>query len=175
MIIFLFKTVALSFKVMVCGFELMNSLLEVSIGFILGTKFIVEVLVLNNSFVFRDITTLTSVSFFEFVLKLFNLLFEIASTTVVLLNLDVMCAEFSMVTSLASALLMNSALRANGSAHIVRDVLESARVFHLQYMGDINIDIGSMGKIYNGDLAVKSEKFVSDGQSKLLLFVSIEL
>ena len=55
------------------------------------------------------------------------------------------------------------------------DVLESARVFHLQDAGDININIGSMGKINNRDLAMESEEFISDWKVESLLFVSVEL
>jgi hypothetical protein len=59
----------------------MNSLLEVSIGFILGRKFVVEVLVLNNSFMLGDMATLVSVSFLEFVLKISNLSLEMVAAT----------------------------------------------------------------------------------------------
>lgn len=56
----------------------------------------------------------------------------------------------------------------------VGDVLESLGVFHFQDVGNIDINIGTVGKVNNRDLAVNGKEFVSDGELHFLLLVSVE-
>lgn len=54
------------------------------------------------------------------------------------------------------------------------DVLESLGVFHFQDVGNIDIYIGTVRKVNDGDLAVNGEELVSDREFHLLLLVSVE-